>query len=161
MASDTTTRRRLHRMRDTRVEALRTQARRAAALDLLDEAGEVTSAAVDARMEATWAPPSDAALANLLAQKTAAGVEYETRELDAARDAAARAEDRVGKFRALLAAAEEGAENARQAVADSEARRSEALALAEMAGGIGDASAAPAGEAVTVSPDTADGTTGA
>lgn len=145
-------RKRLDRMRHDRVEGLRAQTRRGLALDLLDAEGQVTTESLDARMAAVWTEPDDVTIANLLAQKTRASVEHERAEVESAESAVTRADERVEKMRARLADAEQAAENARGLLADTRERLGLAESLAELAGGQGNADAAPAGESVRVEP---------
>jgi hypothetical protein len=159
MANDSGSRRRLNRMAKDRVEALRAQTRRQVALDVLDETGEVTTAAVDARMSQVWTEPSSQSLANALAAKTKAGVEFEGEELAKLRAAVERAERHTAKFRDRLADAERAEENARKAVTEAEARLDEARAMADLAAEQGDAGAADPAEDVRVEADTANANT--
>lgn len=155
MANDTSARRRLNRMAKDRIESLRAQTRRQVALDLLDESGEVSSGAVDQRMSEVWSEPSPEALANAVAAKAAAGVEFMEAELGRLRDAAERAAERSAKIRERLADSERAEDNARRLVTEAESALDEARALAALAAEQGDAGAAPAGEPVAVAADTA------
>lgn len=159
MANDSTLKRRLTRMGKNRVEALERQARQQVALDLLAESGEVTSTAVDARLAETWNAPSDEAVANAVAAKAAAAVEFEAGELDRLRESAARATARVAKFRDRLADVERAEANANRAVAEAEARVEEARQMAALAAEQGDPDAAPPGGGVAVDADTANANT--
>ena len=153
MADDQALDQRLAQMRGRRVEALRTQARREAALDILDTDGAVSTDAVDTRVAATFTAPSDAALDNLMAQEAAAQVVHTADQVEVATAIVDKADAVVENFRLLLAAAQEGASNARTQLDGLTAAHADAEALAAHTGG--DASAAPAPTDVTVSADTA------
>ena len=155
MADDQALDQRLAQMRGRRVEALRTQARREAALDILDTDGAVSTDAVDTRVAATFTPPTDASLDNLMAQEAAASVDHEAGQVTAANEAVVRADERVENFRLVLASAEEAAANAREEVATVQGRYAAAVDRAEHAARLGDASAAPAPITVTAAADTA------
>jgi hypothetical protein len=149
---------RLAAMRQTRVDGLQAQARRQAALDLLDESGQVTTESLDERMRAVWAPPDDAALDNLMAQKTQASVAHEERELRKAKDAQDRCARRTQKLRDRVQDAEEAEARAADVVAAAEQALADAVALAEATGG--DPDAAPPGETVVVAAESANATGG-
>jgi len=151
MANDTQSR--LATMRQTRIEGLEAQTRRQAALELLDETGQVTTETLDERMRAVWSPPDEDTLDNLMAQKCQAGVRAEKDELAHAKAAQERCERRTQKLRDRVRDAEEAEQRAADEVAAVEQRLAEAQELAEATGG--DPDAAPPGETVTVSPDAA------
>lgn len=159
MANDSTYKRRLTRMGKDRVEALRTQTRRQVSLDILDEQGEVTSAAVDARMSEVWTEPSEQSLANAVAAKTAAAVDFEEAELGRLREAGERAEQRTAKLRERAADAEAAEDTARRLITEAEARVEEARAMRDLAAEQGDPGAAPAGQPVAVDAETANANT--
>jgi hypothetical protein len=148
MAEDRAVRRRLNRMRDARVEALRTQARQQAALDILNEQGSVSVDEIDRRVEATFVEPTDDALRNLLAQKTRAGVEYERREIEKLRAARERAEERVTKCEAMVEDARASVRRIDEQITAREEALQNAQILAAMADPEGDADAAPRGRDV-------------
>jgi len=156
--ADDKARKRLAEMRKARVDGMRAQTRRQAALDLLDAEGEVTTATLDARMQTVWVPPDEATLDNLMAQKCQASVAHEERQLRHAQDAQARCADRTQKLRDRVQDAEEAEARAADEVAARQAALDLAIALADAADG--DADAAPAGESVQVSPDAANATGG-
>ena len=155
MADDQALDQRLAEMRSRRVEALRTQARREAALDILDTDGAVSSDAVDTRVAATFTAPSDAALDNLMAQEAAAQVVHTADQVEIAKAIVDKSDANVENFRLLLAAAQEGAANARAQLDGLTAAHGDAEVMAEHAGGKGDAAEAPSPTAVDAPADVA------
>ena len=149
MADDQALDTRLAQMRQRRVDALRTQARREAALDILDHDGAVSTDAVNTRVEATFTAPTDAALDDLMAQEATAAVAHAGEQVTAATKIVEGADANVERFQLLLAVAQEGAGNARAQLDALVAAHADAAALAAHTGG--DAAAAPAPIDVTVS----------
>lgn len=150
MVEERTLHRRLTRLRESRLDALRAQARAQAAADILAEQGSVSVDEIDTRVTATFAEPSDQHLANLMARKTAAAVEFETRELERLREARDRAEERIAKVQAALAGAEQAVEALDEQIADAQTRIDEARELAELAAPDGDPAVVLTGQTVTV-----------
>jgi hypothetical protein len=155
MAEDRAVRRRLGKLRDRRVEALRAQARTQAMLDIIAEQGSVSVDEINTRVEATFVEPTDEQLRNLLAQKTRAGVDYEARELRKLREARERAESKIAKYEALLADARGAVTRIDEQIAAAEGDLESARALAAMADPEGDADAAPRGDDVAVDAEVA------
>lgn len=153
MAEAKTLRRRLTTMRTARRDAMYAQARRDAALALLEENGEVTSADVDRRLEATWSEPDDATLDNMVAAKARSAVQYQTEELHTARVVVSDTDVTRQKLVGLLEAHDAARAEAEAEVARREELLTDAEDLAALAGELGDADAAPQGRAVTAQAD--------
>lgn len=120
---------------------------------LFEQNGEVSAAEVDARFAAEWTPPTDQQVADVVAAKTLASVEFHQREVEWETNAVAGAEAKLTKAVArqaeLVRVAEAAAEAAREstAVADAEERLRDARELADFAAQFGNAAAAPKGVA--------------
>lgn len=147
--------RRLRDMRRDRRDAMYAQARRDAALAVLDETGQVTTEDVDRRLESTWTEPDDASMDHLVARKAAASIDHYRVQIEGAEGAAASARERQAKFQRLAEAAAEGVERAEAEAARFREALAEAEELAEVAAERGDATLAPAGDPVEAQADTA------
>lgn len=134
---------------DTKRAALREQI----ALRLLADNGTVSAEDVDAQLEREWVPPDARTLANIVAAKAAAAVEFCQRRVTWETELGERAQQKVVKLEALLEAARADlmAAEASSAVEEAEQELREAEALAEYAARTGDPSAAPAGTYGTAS----------
>lgn len=153
MADETALAQRLVGMRERRTAALYAQARREAALDILEADGAVTTDAVDIRVAATFTPVDSGALDNLMAQEAAAAVAHTAGQVDALQQGADRYDRAVDKARAALAAAEQAKINAVAQVEEARAQNEDAQALAALT--TGDAAAAPPSTMFEVAPDPA------
>lgn len=144
---------------DTKRAALREQI----ALRLLADNGTVSTDDVDAQLEREWAPPDARTLANVVAAKAAAAVEFCQRQVTWETELGERAQCKVAKLEAQLEAARAdlAAAEASTAVEDAEQHLREAEALAEYAARAGDPSAAPAGTYTTAGAGVATGKGGA
>jgi len=117
---------RLAEMRTRRLNGLREAARREIIMQLLEETGSVSVDDVE-RDLARWEPPSDVVLADQLAVKTAAMVQYERRAVMHAEEMIGRLEDKAERFERLLEQVREQltlaraeVETARETLADAE-----------------------------------------
>lgn len=145
---------RLAEMRDERVEALRRKARQDIALTLLDSTGSVDATELNRRV-AEWAPPSEEQLANDLARKTAAAVEYEAGVVLSAQAAAESARGKATALRRQADEADGAAKVHDREATEAELRRREAQELADLAASGGNPAAASAPSQVTAHAGTA------
>jgi hypothetical protein len=137
-------------MRTARRDHMYELARRDAAMAILDETGEVSTAAVDRRLEATWVEPDAATLDNMAAAKAAAALAFEHRQRETLIEAVARAERGQVKAQANLDMAAAALTEARAALDDHDNRLGEARELVAIAAEGGNADAAPQGQDVVV-----------
>jgi hypothetical protein len=149
------------------VESLQRDLRQTIALRLLDANGSVSTEEIDAQFATEWVPPTAQALANVVAAKAAAAVEFHHREVEwetaAVEDARAKA-DKVQEKQARLvqaALADADAAEASTASAEAEARLRAAREFAEYALASGNPAAAPHGKSKTVAAQAATGKGGA
>lgn len=134
-----------------RVESLKHRLRRDIAIRILEDSGSVTAEQVAARFAAEWVEPTDRQLADQMAAKARAAVEYAQRQVRAADDAVAGAEAKTAKFAALH---EQAVAEMAEALARPDAARADlaaAEALAAYAEASGDPSQAPAPSAANAS----------
>jgi hypothetical protein len=142
-------------MGETRRAAMRNSARRDAALAMLDADGEVTAAKLDARMSETWVERTDDMIANMVAAKALAAVDFEDSQVAAADEALAGSKARTAKFSDLLDAAKAAESEASKVLADAKSRAATARDLADVAASYGSAGLAPVGMPANVQAGTA------
>lgn len=123
----------LRDMADTRRAALHNQARRDAAMALIEQQGSATTAEIDARVADTLTLPSRTDLADAMARKAAAGAEHAAANAEAARAAVESARTKRDKLAALLDAADTEIGRAETEADEADARAAAAAALAEYA----------------------------
>lgn len=109
----------VERLADSRLDALRSQAYRDTALELLVVSDSVTRDQVEAALAERWAPPTDDILLDQVAAKCVAAVNYHAR-------VAAEAESAVEATRAKITRYEELLNSVRDQVSEAERRLVEA-----------------------------------
>ena len=145
------------------VEVKRKTFRDQVALRVLEEQGTVSLDEIDARFQAEWVEPDARTLADVVAAKTAAAVEFHRREVAWEAEAVERAREKVDRVRETAAGlvasavADLEAAEASSAPGDARQRLADAVELAEYAAARGDASAAPPPLYVTATAKTANG----
>lgn len=130
-------------MVDRRRAAIRQKLWNEVALTLLQERGTLATEDVDDVVNGAMTEITDQHLADQIAQKTRAAIDYHRREIEMAEVAVDGARTKVEKFMGLVANAKEDLANLENELEATRDRLSDAEELAAYANELGDANAAP------------------